>query len=218
MFITFEGVEGSGKSTQIKWLARELKKRGCRVVVTREPGGTFIGADIRKILLDARNHKLDPLCELLLYYADRAQHVNEFVIPKLKAGFVVICDRFDDATQAYQGCARGLDARWLTGLRKIVLGRLKPDLTILMDLDVQVGLKRARGRASKLVAHKREDRLEREAYAFHQKVRRGYLTLARREKKRFRIVDAAREAKEIHREILGIVFLSLLGDRQSASG
>lgn len=205
MFITFEGIEGSGKSTQIKMLARALKKRGQHVVLTREPGGTKIGGHIRKILLDARNHKIDPLSELLLYYADRAQHVREFIKPKLDKGCIVICDRFDDATLAYQGFGRGLKRPWLDGLRKIVLGRLRPDLTILMDLDVHVGLKRARGRALKLAKNKREDRLEREAMRFHQKVRRGYLTLARLGKKRFCVVDAARGTQEIHNDIVDIV-------------
>ncbi len=209
MFITFEGVEGSGKSTQIKRLARELKRRGVKVYLTREPGGTVIGTSIRKILLDARNHKLNPLCELLLYYADRAQHVREDILPRLKKGEVVICDRFDDATVAYQGFARGLNKKWLAGLKKIVLENLKPDLTILMDLDVTTGLKRAKGRAQKLAKHKREDRLEREKLDFHKRVRRGYLTLAKGEPKRFYTVSAGRDAGEIHKEILAVVVKKL---------
>ena len=201
MFITFEGIEGSGKSTQIKLLAERLKSKGHQVVVTREPGGTPIADQIRKILLDAANKNLAPLCELLLYYAARAQHVEEVIAPALKQNKIVLCDRFVDASVAYQGYARGLDLTFIEKLGQVALKGIKIDLTFLFDLPVAVGLTRARGRASTLAKELREERFENEETAFHEKVRQGYLTLARKEPKRFVVVDGALGVEELAEKV-----------------
>ncbi len=189
-FITFEGVEGSGKSTQIVLLANYLSAHGKSVTLTREPGGTSIGDQIRKILLDPANTSLDPRAELLLYAAGRAQHLAEIIVPERAAGRIVLCDRFSDATLAYQGYGRGLDLGLIRSLDKIVTDGIRPDLTILLDIDVATGLARARGRNSS-VGLEGEARFENEHLSFHERVRQGYLDLARQEPDRFRIVDAS---------------------------
>lgn len=171
-FITFEGVEGSGKSTQIKLLARALRRAGRRVVLTREPGGTAVSDAIRAVLLNRKHTRMTALCETLLYMASRAQLVEEVIRPKLKTGFVVLCDRWLDATLAYQGYAGGMDVGWIQSLGKKVTGGLEPDLTLLLDLPVGHGLRRSK-------SHKPADRMERKGLAYHRKVRAGYLLLAR---------------------------------------
>jgi len=197
LFVTFEGVEGCGKTTQVKRLARRLRGLGVAVIVTLEPGGTSIGKNIRRVLLDSKNKALTPLAELMLYAADRAQHVEEIIQPALKSGKWVICDRFSDATVVYQGAARGQDRNLIRLLNKVVTQGIRPHLTFLLDCPVEVGLRRALGRNMK-----GQDRFEKEAVSFHLKVRKGYLDLARKNKKRFVILDAAASRKEIEAEII----------------
>jgi dTMP kinase len=197
VFITFEGIEGCGKSTQAKRLGKTLHRMGIPHVMTFEPGGTAIGRHVRRVLLDSRNKALTPLSELMLYAADRAQHVEEIIKPTLRSGKWVICDRFSDATVVYQGAARGQDKKLIRLLNNIVTQGIRPHLTFLLDCPVEVGLRRALGRNMK-----GQDRFEREALSFHRKVRSGYLDLARKNKKRFVILDAAASRKEIEAEII----------------
>lgn len=197
MLITLEGIEGSGKSTQIKRITAHLETLGRRCITTREPGDTPIGKKIRAILLDPENRELTSLAELFLYAADRAQHLGERVLPHLEAGDVVVSDRFFDATTAYQGYARGLDLEVIEKIHGMVLKGLRPDLTLLLDLPPEVGLGRA---ISAIEAGDRtvaESRFEQEALAFHEKVRAGYLALARREPDRFVIIDATLSPDEV---------------------
>lgn len=194
-FITFEGIEGSGKSTQIRRLAAALRRR-FRVHVTREPGGSRIGDKIRDLLLQTQFKEMAPVTELLLYAAGRAQHVAQVIRPALRRGAIVLCDRFADSTTAYQGGARRLGDRALQALHQIATGGLKPDLTILLDLPVHKGFKRIRGRGRK------KDRLEKEKQDFHQRVRRAYRVLARREKRRIKVMDASLAPQKIHQKIL----------------
>jgi dTMP kinase len=206
MFITFEGIEGSGKTTQIKLLIPLLKARGHDYVLTREPGATRIGREIRAILLDAAHSEMLPLTELLLYEADRAQHVHEVIKPALKANKVVISDRFSDATTVYQGYGRGCDIDVIQQLHRLVLGGLQPDLTLILDLPVDVGLERAWQRINARSEGLPEDRFEKEALDFHQKIRHGYLALAEEEQQRFRVIDASRDEQSVHKDIAEIVF------------
>jgi len=203
-FLTFEGIEGSGKSTQIALTADHLSKHGRPATLTREPGGTPIGDQVRKILLDPANTALAPKAELLLYAAGRAQHLAEFIVPELKAGKVVLCDRFSDATLAYQGYGRGLDLELIRDLDRLVTADLRPDLTILLDIDAAAGLSRARGRNSR-GGLEAEARFENEHLSFHERVRQGYLDLARQEPGRFRIVDASPPPGTVQNEIRRIV-------------
>jgi dTMP kinase len=203
-FITFEGIEGSGKSTQIVLLANYLKSHGVKVVLTREPGGTLIGDQIRKVLLDPANRALDPSAELFLYSASRAQHLSEVILPALAAGTIVLCDRFSDATLAYQGYGRGLDRNMIRELDRIVTAGMRPDLTMLLDIDAVTGLARARGRNSSR-GLEGEARFENEEIAFHERVRQGYLALAKHEPERFRVVDATPAPDRIEMEIRKIV-------------
>ncbi len=209
MFITLEGMEGSGKSTQIEMLIPVLEQKGYACLATREPGATTIGKKIREMLLDSSNSTIIPLTELLLYEADRAQHVHEVITPALEAGRIVISDRFFDATVVYQGYARGFDMEFIETIHNRVLADLRPQLTIILDLAVEVGLKRAWKRITGKAEGLQEDRFEKESLAFHEKVREGYLTLAKREPERFRIVDASKDPKGVHQEILDIVLAKL---------
>ncbi len=194
-FITFEGIEGCGKTTQLRLLAENLRERGHRVAVTREPGGCPIADRVRDILLDAKNSAMTPLTELLLYAAARAQHVAEVVVPALNAGQIVLCDRFTDATIAYQGYGRGLDQELIARLNTLATGNLRPELTVLVDCPVEVGLERAMARING--SHgAREERFELESRQFHQRVRDGYLTLAQREPDRFIVIDGSRSIEE----------------------
>jgi dTMP kinase len=197
VFITFEGMEGCGKSTQAKRLGKSLGRMGIAHVMTLEPGGTAIGRKMRRVLLDSKNKALNPLAELMLYAADRAQHVEEIIKPALRSGKWVICDRFSDATVVYQGAARGQDGKLIRLLNDVVTGGIRPHLTFLLDCPVEVGLRRALGRNMK-----GQDRFEKEALSFHRKVRKGYLHLARRNQKRFVILDATASRKEIEAEII----------------
>lgn len=194
-FITFEGIEGCGKTTQESRLSETLAERGYPVVVTREPGGCAIAEQIRAILLDAENRALVPLAELLLYAAARAQHVEEVVKPALDAGKIVICDRFTDATAAYQGYGRSLDLELIAGLNRLATGGFSPDLTILLDCPEEVGLSRAMARINSSEGA-REERFEQESLAFHRMVRQGYLSLAAAEPDRFVVMDGTRGIEE----------------------
>ena len=204
-FITLEGVEGSGKSTQMTLLATALLKQGKNLIVTREPGGTLIGDQIRRILLDPESKNLAPTAELLLYAAARCQHVQEVILPALEKGNVILCDRYFDATTAYQGFARGLSRDILASLHKIATNDLKPDTTLLFDCPAEIGLQRARGRQAAQPVLAKEGRFENEALAFHKKVREGYLQLAKVESNRFHIFDGTKEKETLHREVLEYV-------------
>ncbi|EKD50363.1 MAG: hypothetical protein ACD_62C00562G0002 [uncultured bacterium] len=210
MFITFEGTEGCGKSTQIKRLKLFLEKQGREIVLTREPGGTVIADKIRKILVDASNHNMVPLCEVLLYYASRAQHIHELIKPALQQGKIVLCDRYNDSSLAYQGTARGMDQGLLEQLSQLVVNQHKPDLTFLLDLPVETGLKRARDRAHTLHPEEREDRFENEVIEFHRAVRCGFLELAKKEPARFCVINADRDEDSIFEDITRIVNDKLL--------
>ena len=190
-FITFEGAEGSGKSTQIRNAVAFLKKKGRSVLMLREPGGTRISEAIRSILLDKDLKEMGPVTELLLYLAARAQIVHEKILPALKKGKVVICDRFEDSTKAYQGFGRKIPLEAIEGASKLVRGTLKPDLTFLLDIDIAKGLKRGG----------RHDRIEREALSFHERVRRGFLALAKKEPGRMVVLDAHEPVEAVSQKV-----------------
>lgn len=213
MFITLEGIEGAGKTTQLQNIVAFAEARGYECVTSREPGGTAIGARIRAVLLNPDHRDMDAGTELLLYMADRVQHIRTFIQPHLAAGRVVLCDRFYDATMVYQGYARGLDKALIASLHRLVCDNLQPDITLLFDLDPKVGLARAWRAIDNGGRTHEESRFENEKLAFHQKVRSGYLDLARLEPQRFRIIDAAREVDVIAREIEAVLG-SLLPDRR----
>jgi len=193
-FITLEGIEGSGKTTQAERLRDLLARRGLDVVVTREPGGSPIAEKIREILLDPRNRKMVALTELFLYEASRTQHVAEVIRPALEAGKTVICDRFFDASTAYQGNARGLDMETVERLNLLATGGIVPDLTIVLDLPAEVGLRRLK---------RSRDRIESEAIEFHERVRQGYLKLARLYPDRIKVVDASGGIDDISLAVAG---------------
>jgi dTMP kinase len=201
MFITFEGIEGCGKTTQIRLLARKLEVRGLAVILTFEPGGTKIGNTIRTILLDSKNTHLAPLTELLLYEADRAQHMAEVIEPALAEGKWVLSDRFYDATLVYQGLARGQDMSLIRMLNEEVTGQLRPDRTFLLDCPVEIGLNRALKRNDSLALNG-QARFEQEKTAFHQKVRQGYLDLANAFPERFAVIDASLAPNEVEEKIM----------------
>lgn len=209
-FITFEGIEGCGKSTQIRLLAKRLETDGHRVVLTREPGGCPIADQIRAILLDAGNRAMVPTTELLLYAAARAQHVEEVIRPALAEGAVVLCDRFTDATTAYQGHGRQLDLPLITELNRLATGGVAPSLTVLLDCPVATGLQRAMARINGSQGA-REERFELESRAFHERVRQGYLQLAAVDPQRFLVVDADREIDAIEAELAERVMARLQG-------
>lgn len=200
MFVTFEGIEGCGKTTQIERFADTLKRQGIPLITTFEPGGTRIGNDIRRILLDVHNEDLTPLAELILYAADRAQHIEEVIKPALDRGEWVICDRFIDATLAYQGAARSQDVRLIQILNERSTLGISPDVTFLLDCPVEIGLERARKRNTAL-SDEEQGRFERETLDFHNRVRRGYLDLANEHKERIVIIDASLSEDEMEKEI-----------------
>jgi dTMP kinase len=196
VLITFEGVEGAGKTTQMARLGRHLERRGRRVKLTAEPGGTPVGAVISR-LLERPDLAPDPLTETLLFMADRRQHVTEQIGPWLRRGWVVLCDRYTDATLAYQGYGRGVDRDLIRELNLGATGGLSPDLTLLFDLDPREGFRRIGGR--------KLDRFEREKLVFHRRVRRGYLEIHRAEPKRVRLVQAGRSPDVVAVEIAALV-------------
>jgi dTMP kinase len=205
VFITFEGIEGCGKSTQAKLLVDTLHELPVPVLLTREPGGTRIGDLIRKILLHADNTDMTSLAELLLYEASRAQHVQKKILPNLQHGINVICDRYGDASVAYQGFGRDLTVELVKDANRLATGGLQPDLTLLIDVDPETGLSRARARNLKFDFAVEEGRFEEEDILFHRKVREGYLALANEEPERFHIIDGNTGIKEVHRQIEEIV-------------
>lgn len=200
-FITFEGADGSGKSTQLRRLAARLDLGGVPHLVTREPGGTSAGLEIRRLVLEPRLPALVPDAELLLYAADRAQHVREVILPAIAGGLVVLSDRFTDATVAYQGFGRGLDRTLIEGLNRIATSGLEPDLTVVFDLDVDEAMRRLAVRAGE----EAPTRFDLEAREFHERVRNGYLTVARENPDRVRVVDASGTVDEVEARILEIV-------------
>lgn len=204
MFITFEGIEGCGKSTQINLLAGQLQRLGRQVLLTREPGGCPIADQIRRLLLDADNRTMVPMTELMLYAAARSQHLAEIVQPALTAGSLVLCDRFSDATRAYQAFGRGIDRQVMESLNDLACNGLTPDLTLLLDCQVEVGLARARQRIAGSSGPK-EERFELESLHFHQRVRDGYLQLAAEEPDRFVVIDAAASQDQVARTVLQAV-------------
>lgn len=207
-FITFEGPEGSGKSTHVRRLAARLEGAGVKVVLTREPGGTRTGEAIRNLLQhDAAGEPLSPRAELLLFEASRAQLVSAVIDPALASGTWVICDRFADSSTAYQGYGRGFGVDAVLSLNDFAVGPTVPDLTLLLDLDVGKGMDRVAARAAGGVAH---DRIEREEHDFHEAVRRGFLELAARWPERIKIVRTDRAPDAVHDEIWGIVSRELL--------
>jgi dTMP kinase len=208
-FITFEGIEGCGKTTQIKLLEQHLTANGYQVLLTREPGGCSIADKIRAILLDAANSAMTPSAELLLYAAARSQHVEEVIKPALAADYIVLCDRFTDATIAYQGYGRGLDLDTIEQLNGMATSGLKPQLTVLLDCPVEVGLKRALARINGIGTGAREERFELESALFHQKVREGYLKLAAAEPGRFLVIDGTNGVNETQEAVSAAVLSRL---------
>lgn len=194
MFITFEGVEGSGKSTHARLLYAYLKRKGYGCVFTREPGGTPAGDMIRRILLKKKDIDIDSLCELFLFEASRAQIVGEVILPALKKKKIVICDRFFDATTAYQGYGAGLDIRFVERLNDFATGNLKPDLTILLDVKIRKGMKRA-------LKNRKPDRMESKSINFHTRMRNGYLKLAKKNPRRIKVFKTNKPLAEVQREI-----------------
>jgi dTMP kinase len=206
-FITFEGIDGCGKSTQLRLLADKLAARGLPVISTREPGGTPLGKKLRAALLDV-SERVDPLTELLVFAADRAQHVRMHLRPALDQNQVVLSDRYADATVAYQGAGRGFDPKLIREIVDLATGGLKPDLTLLFDLSVPESSVRTRRR----VARKRTDRLDIEAAEFHTRVRDAYLEIAKNEPDRFRVIDARGSVEQTHKAVMEIV-IPFLKDR-----
>jgi dTMP kinase len=212
-FITFEGLDGSGKSTQLEKLAKVLRAKGHAVVLTREPGGTSTGEKIRQLLLDTSTAGLSPLAELALMFASRAQHIHEVIEPALAAGKIVLCDRFTDSTEAYQGGGRKLGSEAVLILHRVLCGNLQPDLTILMDSDVNVSVARARRRNTAAVARRGknaarqsdENRFEQEKRGFFSRVHSSYLAIAQREPERVIVVDARGTPAQTHARILEVV-------------
>lgn len=201
MLITLEGIEGSGKTTQIDYIAAYLQKSGLDYFITKEPGGTGLGAKIRSILLDPENINIHPMTELLLYAADRVQHIKELITPMIEAGKVVICDRFHDSTTVYQGFTRGIDVSLIQRLNSLVLEGLTPDITFVLDLDPEIGLKRAWKQIRNGSRSESETRFENEKIQFHESVRNGYLELARQEPDRFIVVDASADPSNVWDQI-----------------
>jgi dTMP kinase len=209
-FVTFEGLDGSGKSTQLDKLARSLRAHGLSVTITREPGGTSAGEKIREVLLHSATAGLSPLTEMALMFASRAQHIHEVILPALAGGRVVLCDRFTDSTEAYQGGGRKLGSKPVRQLHEILCGNLQPDLTILLDNDVAFSVERARRRNLKKKAgrsekEKDENRFEQESRAFFGRVRHAYLAIAAREPQRVHVINARGTPGETHAVIMGLV-------------
>jgi len=201
LFITFEGVEGAGKTTQMDLVEARLKAAGLPVFRTREPGGTVIGEQIRSVLLARQSAGMDPLAELFLIEAARAQLVAERIRPEIEAGSVVLCDRFTDATLAYQGYGRGMDVALIEELNEAATAGLRPDLTLLLDCPTETGLERIRRRLSGTSREGGPDRMEAESRGFHERVRQGYLRLAAADPVRIRVVDGVGRVEEVQERV-----------------
>jgi dTMP kinase len=195
LFVTVEGGEGVGKSTNLVFLKNYLSNNGIEVVITREPGGTHLGEEIRELLLQVRREQVNAMAELLLIFAARAQHIRELIEPALAAGKWVLCDRFTDATYAYQCGGRGVELKTVRRLEELVQGNLRPDYTVLLDVAVEIGMDRARGRGDL-------DRFEQETLDFFERVRSSYLEQAKNSSGRYRLIDAGRSLDEVQRELL----------------
>ncbi len=193
-FITLEGGEGVGKTTNLAFIEDILVNQGISVIKTREPGGTPLAEKIRQLLLDETQEKVDPVAELLMMFAARSQHILHVIRPALERGDWVLCDRFTDATYAYQGGGRGIDFNKIAWLENLVQGEIRPDLTILLDADFEVGMKRARQRG-------KLDRFEQEQQEFFEKIRQAYLQLAQQQPQRFAVIDASQDLASIQRQI-----------------
>ena len=205
-FITVEGGEGAGKSTNLDFIHQYLLQAGKKVVMTREPGGTPVGEKIRELLLDKQQTSLSDNAELLLMFAARAQHLEQVILPALQAGSWVLCDRFTDATYAYQGGGRGIDNARIATIENWVQGEIRPDLTVLLDLPIEEGLKRAGNRSE-------PDRFEQEKHEFFHRVRQAYLDLAKTNPERYRIVDASTSLVDVQKQISHI-FETFCADRK----
>lgn len=212
LFITVEGGEGVGKTTNMDFLEEHLRRQGVDLVVTREPGGSELGEDLRHLLLQPRNEVVSPTAELLMMFAARAQHISELIEPALAAGRWVLCDRFTDATYAYQSGGRGLPRDKIRSLEHLVQGELRPDYTLLLDAPVGVGMARARGRGEL-------DRFEQEEVAFFERVRATYLQLAEQSSGRYRLIDASDSLEEVQRQLRKVCreLITCWGVRHSAS-
>ncbi len=197
-FITIEGTDGSGKSTQIELLMDYLRKKGADVIFTREPGGTQISEKIREIILDVNNSEMTGITEALLYAAARSQHVEEKIIPALEAGKIIICDRFVDSSIAYQGAARGLGAEKIMGINEAALHGIIPDMTLFFDLSPEKGILRKKNERAL-------DRLEKEKMDFHEKVYEGYKNLCKKYPERIKPIDADRSIDEVHSEVIEVI-------------
>jgi dTMP kinase len=199
--ITFEGIEGSGKSTQIKLVAEYLSRRNVSLVVTAEPSGTAIGRKIGSILFNREHNNMCAETEMFLFCAARSQHVREIIMPAIKQNKVVLCDRFSDATYAYQGAGRGLDNQFIKLINDYSSMLLKPDLTLLFDLPVEIGLQRANKRNDNLKESSSIDRFEKENMDFHRRIREGYLNILKNDPDRFRLIDANRDVETIQKDV-----------------
>lgn len=204
LFISFEGVEGSGKTSQIQRLKKYLTQKGIPCKVTREPGGCPIGEKVRKILLNPDHREMVPATELFLYEAARAQHVKEVLKPFLKETGIILCDRFCDATLAYQGYGRRIDLKWIERLNRLSSQGIKPDITFLLDCPSDVGLNRALQR-NRTLKQEIEERFEREEIQFHRRVRKGYLAIARKEPHRVKVIDTREGEEKVFEKIRKIV-------------
>ena len=203
MFITFEGPDGSGKTTQLDRLMPVLAAYGLDTVRTREPGGTFIGDQIRSVIMNMKNKSMHPRAEILLFCASRAQLVEELIRPSLSEGKLVLCDRYADSTMAYQGYGHGLDRDVLTRLLDFATGGLKPDLTLLFDISAEAGLRR------RLTNHEEWNRMDDYALQFHERVRNGYLAMAAAEPERWAVINADRSPDEIHADVVSVLMRKL---------
>jgi dTMP kinase len=212
-FITFEGLDGCGKSTHLERLAEVLRREGVDVLTTREPGGTEIGERVRGILLDSRTHGLAPLAELALMFASRAQQISEVILPAMNRGAWVLCDRFTDSSEAYQGAGRQLGVDAVRTLHRVICLGLQPDLTLLLDNDVAASLARARRRNLAAAGDSDENRFERENRPFYERVHQQFLAIARRETSRVVMIDARRPLETVHQEVVAAVRERLLAKR-----
>jgi dTMP kinase len=209
-FITFEGLDGTGKSTQLRKLSASLRAAGHKIVETREPGGTLTGEKVRKVLLDSSTLGLSPFAEMALMFASRSQHIAEVIEPALQQGSIVLCDRFTDSTEAYQGSGRKLGSKAVLELHRVLCGNLQPDLTILLDSNPETSVGRARRRnkrasKGKSRSHTDENRFEQETQSFFARVHAGYLAIARREPQRVALVDARGTPAQTHAKIMEVV-------------